>query len=213
MDDGYREAAGIQREGLREIRHVPGHEEGTLVVLVTHPVAGKIPAKLGQTGLLHAAQHRPFALAQGIQAHENELLHPGELLRQQIHGTVLLHLLGQRAVQHAGIGHALFLQPFPETGVQRQEDIPDPEKLHGHPAAFREVTGQAGDGLALGLGQVFEPVLQSLEIRYVRKQVTGMDEVFVHIVKIAQQHIAPKDEFIQRFGPRTDLAVAIVQFQ
>ncbi len=75
------------------------------------------------------------------------------------------------------------------------------------------MTGQAGNGLALGLGQVFEAILQSLEIRYVRKQVTGMDEVFVHIVKIAQQHIAPEDEFIQRFGPRTDLAVAIVQFQ
>ena len=213
VDGRHREAAGIQGEGLREVLHVPGHEEGTLVVFVAHPVAGKIPAELGQAGLLHAAQDRPFALAEGVQAHENELFHSGELPGQQVYGAVSLHLLCQRAVEHSGIGHPFFLQPLPETVVQRQEDVPDPEKLHGHPAAFRKVAGQAGNGLSLGIGQVFETVLQSLEIRYVRKQMIGMDEVFVYIVKISQQDIAPENEFIQRFGSRTDFAVAIVQFQ
>jgi hypothetical protein len=78
----------------------------------------------------------------------------------------------------------------------------------GHPI---EMADEALNGLALGRSQILERILQRLEVNYICKQSRSIDKVFIDIVEISQQHIAPENEFIQSFRFRIQFPIALVE--
>ena len=58
-----------------------------------------------------------------------------------------------------------------------------------------------------------EIILNATEIRHIGEQSPGIDQVFVHIIEVRKQHVAPEDELIQGFLERREVLVDFIQFQ
>ena len=65
--------------------------------------------------------------------------------------------------------------------------------------------------LTLRLRKVAEIVLNGLQIRNVSEQLTRVHKIFVHIIEVSQQDIAPTDEIVKRFRPGVERFVAVVK--
>ena len=70
---------------------------------------------------------------------------------------------------------------------------------------------EAFDGLALGVGQVGEIVLDGLEVGYVGEEHLRVDPVFVDVVEVAEEDVAPENELVKRLRLGIQGPVAVVE--
>ena len=123
------------------------------------------------------------------------------MLREQVQDRRVLQALRKRTIHHPLVRHSLLAQAGVERKVERQQQIPDaPELLLVLPARL-EMGKEGADGLHLLFFQIGEVVLQGTEVGDVGEQLAGIDQVFVHVVEIREQHPAPEDELVQAFRP------------
>ena len=115
------------------------------------------------------------------------------------------------AVDHAFICHSFIGQSFTKVYIERIHEVPYFEEalfhvrffriqVHGQFAAFPEVIHEFKYRIQLFFSEIRIGILQILEVRHVGEEFVRFSEIFVGIVEVAEYDVAPKDEFVERFG-------------
>ncbi len=168
---------------------------------VTDHRRGIVPAELRPALFLQEGQQLLLAFVQSIQPYKD-----------------IAGVSGNACPGHLAVDHPLVCEPpaaqrLVELHIYGIQQIPDPEKtLLGSGMVRRHIDFQPpvlraemGDkrlnGPALRLAQPGIVILNVPEVRDVGEYVTGIDQIFVYVVEIVENHIAPEDELVQSLRP------------
>ena len=214
----------IQCEGLRKFHDILRHEHRGAVHRVAQHCRRKVPAELRDPGITHLAHRRFLAFVQCVESHEHKLFRVTEAVGKDIDGAFRFQPFRKFPICHAFIRHPLLFQCLVEVPVERIKQVPNHQEafLHigvfgiqidGQFAAFPEMAYKMLYRFELFRRQIRIGILDFLEVGDIGIKTFRVGEIFVRIVEIAQYHVAPKYEIVQRLRLAVQCFITIVQFQ
>ncbi len=116
------------------------------------------------------------------------------------------------AVHHALVGYSGFVERVAEGGVDGAKVVPDGEELLLELRGLLdgEVVEELADGGFLRRGEE-AVVVEVAELLQVAQQTVGIGHVLVDVVEVANQQLAPEEEFVERLVAAGLLLVDLIE--